>query len=157
MNREIEGLTPMAHGAQNRCFGCGLENATGLKLEFFLAENGTVVSFPNVEDCFEGPPRYLHGGIIATLLDEAMSKAVRTRGVMAMTRQMGIDYRRPVPSSKMVRLEGEVVRDEGRKHWTEARIMNDKGDILASATGLFVEVRPDKMLGRNTKDRPSVS
>lgn len=155
MNEDIEDLTPMAHGAQNRCFGCGLGNATGLRLEFFLARDGTVVSFPTIADRFEGPPSYLHGGIIATLLDESMSKAVRTRGVMAMTRRMEIDYRRPVPSSTKVRMEGRVVRDEGRKHWTEARIVNDKGVTLASATGLFVEVRASRMLAANAPDRPA--
>jgi len=34
-----------------------------------------------IPDRFEGHPGYLHGGIIATLLDEAMSKAVRARGL----------------------------------------------------------------------------
>ncbi len=130
----------MAHTAQNRCFGCGPANAHGLHLEFLLAEDRTVVCLATVPDRFEGPPGYVHGGIIATLLDEAMSKSVRALGLTAMTRHMEIDYLRPVHSSTPVRLEGRRVRSEGRKHWTEARILNARGHVLAEAKGLFIEV-----------------
>jgi hypothetical protein len=79
-----ENLTPMAHAAQNRCFGCGKANPTGLLLDFLLAEDQSVVCNAIVPDTFEGPVGCVHGGIIATLLDEAMSKAVRARGLTAI-------------------------------------------------------------------------
>jgi uncharacterized protein (TIGR00369 family) len=141
MDGSTEKLTPMAHRAQNRCFGCGQANVTGLRLEFLLAEDGTVVCLPTIPDSFEGPAGYLHGGIIATLLDEAMSKSVRARGLTAMTRQMEVEYLRPVHSGAPIRLEGRLVRSEGRKHWSEARILNPRGHVLAEGKGLFVEVR----------------
>lgn len=137
-----ENLTPLAHTAQNRCFGCGQANPTGLHLEFSLAEDGTVVCPVTVPNMFEGISGYVHGGIIATLLDETMSKAVRARGLHAMTRHMEVDYQRPVPSGSPVRLEGRVVRSEGRKHWTEATILDAQRTALAHGKGLFVEVRP---------------
>jgi uncharacterized protein (TIGR00369 family) len=136
-----EHLTPFAHSANNRCFGCGEANQNGLRLEFLLAEDGSVVSLPVVPGTFDGHPGYLHGGIIATLLDEAMSKAVRARGLPSMTRKIEIDYLRPVPSGTPIRIEGRVVRNEPRKHWAEARIVNQKGIALAEGKGLFIEVR----------------
>jgi len=136
-----ENLTPMAHAAQNRCFGCGEANPMGMHLEFLLAEDGSVVCLAAVPDTFEGPVGYVHGGIIATLLDEAMSKAVRARGVRAMTRHMEVDYQRPVPSGAPIRLEGHVTHHEGRKHWVQARILNDEGTELAKGKGLFIELR----------------
>ena len=142
MTVTAENLTPLAHAAQNRCFGCGQANPTGLHLEFLLAEDSSVVCLASVPDTFEGPPGYLHGGIIATLLDEAMSKSVRARGFTAMTRHMEVDYLRPVPSSTPIRLEGHVTRNEGRKHWTEARILDAERTVLAIGKGLFIEVRP---------------
>jgi uncharacterized protein (TIGR00369 family) len=141
MDLPTEKLTPMAHKAQNRCFGCGPANAGGLHLEFLLAEDGRVVCLPTIPDSFEGPAGYLHGGIIATLLDEAMSKSVRALGLTAMTRQMEINYLRPVPSGAPIRVEGRLVRSEGRKHWSEARIVDTRGHTLADAKGLFIEVR----------------
>jgi uncharacterized protein (TIGR00369 family) len=141
MDLPTEKLTPMAHKAQNCCFGCGPANAGGLHLEFLLAEDGRVVCLPTIPDSFEGPAGYLHGGIIATLLDEAMSKSVRAQGLTAMTRQMEINYLRPVPSGAPIRVEGRLVRSEGRKHWSEARIVDTRGHTLADAKGLFIEVR----------------
>ena len=142
MKASGENLTPMARAAQNRCFGCGPANPTGLQLEFLLAEDRATVCLTRVPERFDGHPGYLHGGIIATLLDEAMSKAVRARGFTAMTRHMEVDYLRPVPSGKPLRLEGRVTHNEGRKHWAEAKILNAEGTILAHGKGLFIEVRP---------------
>jgi uncharacterized protein (TIGR00369 family) len=141
MDLSSEKLTPLAHTAQNRCFGCGQANPAGLHLEFLLSEDASVVCLAAVPDTFEGPPGYVHGGIIATLMDETMSKSVRVRGLRAMTRQMEIDYLRPVHSGAPIRLEGRVVRSEGRKHWTEAKILNSEGTVLAQGNGLFIEVR----------------
>lgn len=136
---------PLYHGAQNHCFGCGAGNAVGLRLAFSTAHSegsgGAVVAEATISDQYEGPPGYLHGGIIATLLDEAMSKANRAQAVTAMTRQMSVEYLRPVPSGAPIRIEGRVVRVEGRKRWTEAQIANADGVLLASATALFIAIR----------------
>lgn len=144
MKPHFENLTPLSHAAQNRCFGCGEANPQGLQLEFLLAADGTVVCPVAIESSFEGHPGFLHGGIIATLLDETMSKAVRARGLTAMTRHLEVDYKRPVPSRMPIRLEGRVVRDEGRKHWAEATIFGGDGRTLAQGKGLFIEVHPER-------------
>ncbi len=154
----IENLTPLSHEAQNRCFGCGPANPIGMHLEFLLAADNSIVCLPVVPDAFEGPPGYVHGGIIATLLDETMSKAVRTLGLAAMTRQIEIEYLRPVPSHTPIRIEGRVLRIEGRKYWTEARILNVQGTTLATGKGLFVQVRASKLgLGRPQESRPATA
>ncbi len=141
MKHTIENLTPLPHTAQNRCFGCGEANPIGLHLEFFLTDDGKVVSMAQIADVFEGPHGLLHGGIIATLLDEIMSKAVRSHGIVGMTRHMEVDYLRPVPSLTPIRLEARVTHNEGRKHWAEAKILDAEGTMLAHGKGLFVEVR----------------
>jgi uncharacterized protein (TIGR00369 family) len=141
MTERHENLTPFAHSANNRCFGCGPANQNGMHLEFLRAEDGSLVSFSVIPNTFEGPPGYLHGGIIATLLDEAMSKAVRAQGSTSMTRKIEIDYLRPVPSGSPIRIEGRVIRHEPRKHWAEARILNEDGIVLAEGKGFFIEVR----------------
>ncbi len=151
-----EQLTPLVHMAQNRCFGCGPANPIGLHLDFFVAEDQSVVCLPLVADLFEGPPGMLHGGVIATLLDEAMSKAVRVRGLTAMTRQMDVEYLRPVPSATAIRIEGMLVRSEGRRHWTEAKIVNEKSVTLASAKALFIQVRASRMFPGRPEGRPAV-
>jgi uncharacterized protein (TIGR00369 family) len=141
-NPELDAneTAPLYHGPQNHCFGCGVGNPVGLQLIFSVASDGAVICDANVSTGYEGPPGYLHGGIIATLLDEAMSKANRARGVTAMTRQMRVEYLRPVPSGSSIRIAGRVIRSEGRKHWAEASIQNAQGQMLANAEGLFIAI-----------------
>ncbi len=142
MNAGTQDLTPLAHTAHNRCFRCGPANPAGLHLEFFRAPDGAVVTTPIVPDAFDGHPGYLHGGIIATLLDEAMSKSVRALGKPALTRKMEVEYLRPVPSGVRLHIEARVIRSEARKHWSEASIANADGVTLAKAAGLFIEIQP---------------
>lgn len=140
--RELNGLAPLPHSAQNRCFGCGAENPHGLRLEFFRADDGTVVCPVEVPDLYEGPRGFVHGGIIATLLDEAMSKAVRSLGLTAVTRHLEVDYRLPVPSCAPLQLQSKHTASEGRKHWAEAHIVDMSGRQLARGKALFIEIKP---------------
>ncbi len=137
-----EHLTPFAHQASNRCFGCGPANPSGLQLQFMLADDKSVVCLAQVSDHFEGHPGFLHGGVIATLLDEAMSKSVRARNALAMTRELKVEYLRPVPSCAPIRIEGRVVKHEGRKYWAEASILNEHQTRLAHGSGVFIEIKP---------------
>lgn len=142
---KIQKLEPLSHGALNRCFGCGQTNQTGLRLKFFVDEEYTIVCRVRLARRFEGPPGHAHGGIVATLLDEAMSKANRQFGVLAMTRQMEVEYLKPVPLGIRLLLTGRHESSSGRKHYCEARITNEGGVELARAKALFIAVDP-KML-----------
>jgi uncharacterized protein (TIGR00369 family) len=144
-------LTPLAHGALNHCFGCGRENRSGLRLNFFIDEAGNIVCHTRLASRFAGPPGHAHGGIIATLLDEAMSKANRARSVIAMTRHMEVEYLRPVPLAAPLTLTARHVSASGRRHHCEAQIADAAGQILATAKAVFVAIDPagfaSKVLG----------
>jgi uncharacterized protein (TIGR00369 family) len=141
--RQEKPLTPLAHGALNHCFGCGLENRTGLRLKFFVDGDKNVVSHLRLAPRFAGPPGHAHGGIIATLLDEAMSKVNRARGVLAMTRRLDVDYLRPVPLGKPLTLTARHTGTTGRRNHIEAQLANASGEILAAAKAIFVTITPD--------------
>lgn len=147
-DREI----PLAHGTLNGCFGCGEDNAAGLHLKFFIDEQNRLLCRVHLAAQFQGPPGHAHGGIIAALLDEAMSKANRRRSIVAMTRHIAIDYLRPVPLETELVLEGWSERDakssSGRKHRCSAELRDTNGTMLASATGVFIEVTPEVLRRR---------
>jgi uncharacterized protein (TIGR00369 family) len=151
MSKEL----PLAHGTLNGCFGCGDDNHAGLHLKFFVDEEQRVLCRFRLAAQFQGPPGHAHGGIIATLLDEAMSKANRRRNVVAMTRHISIDYLRPVPLEADLLLEGWSESDtgsaSGRKHRCSAEIRDASGTVLASGTGIFVEVPPELLRRHNAK------
>ncbi len=130
----------LSHGLRNRCFGCGEDNPQGLHLVFAVEPDGTVQAEAVIGSNYEGPPGHLHGGIIATLLDETMSKANRARGEIAVTRQLQVEYLHPIPSTAPIRLRGHVEKQDGRKLWTRASILNAAGKELATGSGFFLSV-----------------
>ncbi len=142
-SRKENPLTPLAHGALNHCFGCGLDNPTGLRLRFFVDADKNVVCHFRLARRFAGPPGHAHGGIIATLLDEAMSKSNRARGILAMTRHLEVQYLRPVPLGQPLTLTARHLDTHGRRNHTEAQLADASGQILATAKAVFVTVTPD--------------
>jgi acyl-coenzyme A thioesterase PaaI-like protein len=86
-----------------------------LRVKFFVDQEHTIVSRVRLARRFEGPPGHAHGGIIATLLDEAMSKANRQFGVLAMTRHVEVEYLTPVPLGARLLVTGRHNEFLGKK------------------------------------------
>ncbi len=125
------------------CFGCGLLNDIGLKLAFYRTDTGVAGTFtPRPEH--EGYTRMTHGGIVSTMLDEAMSWAVIDSGRLAVTARMSVDFRRPVPSGEELTIRASVTRDRGRAVETAGEIVGPDGSVLASSTGLFIRVSEEQ-------------
>jgi uncharacterized protein (TIGR00369 family) len=140
----------------NNCFGCGPANEAGLRLEFVLdKERERFVCHFQLADRFVGPPGHAHGGIIATILDEAMGKVNKLRNVIALTGRMEVDYLLPVPLAKPLIVEGWEVRVDGREHIHAAEICNGDGEVLASSKGTFIEIDPHRMFAKYLKKEHS--
>jgi len=134
---------PTIDEQEGHCFGCGPRNAQGLRLTFILDnEAHTATSQVNLTRLHEGAPGYIHGGIIATLMDEAMSKLNRPFGVLAMTRHLEVDYLRPSPVGRDLILTGRHLRRDGRKLFHEADLRLPDGTVLAKGKGLFIAIDP---------------
>lgn len=144
MSQIEKGLSPLRHGALHHCFGCGQQNRSGLRLKFYTDAAGQVVCPVRLAKRFQGPPGHAHGGILATLLDEGMSKANRAREVVAMTRSLEVEYLKPVPLRTALQLTARHVRAEGRKHFCEAELANVAGEVLARGRALFIAIDPEK-------------
>jgi uncharacterized protein (TIGR00369 family) len=97
---------------------------------------------------YTGPPGHCHGGIIATILDEAMGKVNKLRHVIALTSEITVRYLKPVPLKQPLLVESREVRVKGRKHINMAEILNERGEVLARSRGLFVAIDPQRMFAR---------
>lgn len=136
----------------NRCFGCGPDNPEGMQLKFTLDEaRKTFVCRVKLPPRYVGPPGHAHGGIIATILDEAMGKVNKLRQVIALTREMKVEYLRPVPLGKLLIVEGREKYVRGREHINVAEIRNQQGRILARSRGKFIAIDPVKMFKKHLK------
>ena len=136
----------------NRCFACGPANPEGMHLKFFFDEpNRRAWCRFRLPQKYQGPPGHAHGGIIATILDEAMGKVNKLRSVVALTAEIDIQYLKPVPLGKPLIAEGRERSVRGRRHINVAEIRNQKGDVLARGRALFIAVDAEKMFAKHFK------
>lgn len=91
---------------------------------------------------YQGGPGFIHGGIIATLLDEAMGKVNRFRDVRAVTAELTVEYLKPVRVDEELQIEAYEVEKNGRSLFHAGEIRNRAGEVLARGRGRFVEVDP---------------
>lgn len=112
----------------------------------FTEQGGkSLVSITHLGDELCGHPNIVHGGLLATLLDEGLARccfAALPHNV-GMTAKLAINYRNPTPAGSYVVLRATTTKVEGRKAWVEGRLetLVGKGEtpvVLADATALFV-------------------
>jgi uncharacterized protein (TIGR00369 family) len=131
---------------KNLCFACGKDNPHGMKLKFSLdKDGGHFICRFRLSQRYTGPPGHCHGGIIATILDDAMSKLNKLRGVSAATSQMTVEYLKPVPLNKPLTVVSREVSKRGRRLTRSAEIIDQKGMVLARSRGVFVIIDPARV------------
>jgi uncharacterized protein (TIGR00369 family) len=134
---------------KNYCFACGKNNAEGMRLKFaYDEERDCFVCRFRLGKRYTGPPGHTHGGIIATILDEAMGKVNKLRHVVALTSRITVEYLKPVPLNQPLRVESREVSVRGRRHINMAEILDRKGAVLARSRGLFIAIDPKRMFAK---------
>ena len=134
---------------KNYCFVCGMDNPEGMRLKFVLdEERRTFVCHFRLGKRYTGPPGHCHGGVIASILDDAMGKVNKLHHVVALTKEMTVEYLKPVPLHKPLHVEGREVSVHGRQHINEAEIRNENNEVLARSRGTFIAIDPEKMFAK---------
>jgi uncharacterized protein (TIGR00369 family) len=133
----------------NYCFACGTNNPDGMRLRFtYNEERKAYVCRFRLGKRYTGPPGHCHGGIIATILDEAMGKVNKLRQVVALTSEITVNYLKPVPLNQPLRVESRELKVTGRKHVNIAEVLNENGEVLARSRGLFIAIDPHRMFAK---------
>jgi uncharacterized protein (TIGR00369 family) len=141
-SKEIVLLKP---NPTNLCFGCGGANKRGMLLTFEQDDDAKRIRGKfRLGAEYQGGAGFIHGGIIATVLDEVMGKVCRFRGVHAVTAELTIEYLKPVPVDADLIVEGHEVEMTGRNLLMVSEIRNDSGKVLARGKGRFVIVDPKR-------------
>jgi len=122
------------------CFACGSNNGTGLRLKFYKQEDGTVFGNFFGHPKFEGYSGIIHGGIIATLLDSAMTHCLLMKDVPALTGRLSIKYSTPIRTGTVVKLEARIVDQLHEMFILEGRASVD-GNRVASAEAKYMTTK----------------
>jgi uncharacterized protein (TIGR00369 family) len=137
------------------CFGCARANPIGLKLEF-QESNGHYLTTTSLGRNYESYPGIIHGGIIATILDEILCQAVyRDGGASAFTVALRLRYGCPMETDVVHTAIAKVLRAESTMVRAEGRIEKQNGDLVAAASGSFhviSDVGLDEIRARSAAD-----
>jgi acyl-coenzyme A thioesterase PaaI-like protein len=138
MSVTTEGIgTIRANNGHGRCLLCGSLNPWSFNLSFHAAEDGVVKTRFQAHALLQGYDKLLHGGVISSLLDAAMTHCLFHRGVQAVTGDLHVRFLQPVPCNAsleirawvlsslppLYHLGAEIVVDERVMAWAEAKFM----------------------------------
>ena len=133
----------------NNCFGCGPNNAKGMRIKSYWQNDECVCRYqPQPEQC-AGPPQYVYGGTIASLIDchsvgTAISNYYRQEGretgeapeIWCVTGRLTVNYLAPTPIDREIELRATVEECHAKKSVVKCRVYSDgtqvaEGDVIA--------------------------
>lgn len=134
--------TPSFHGSEihhDTCFGCGKNNPMGLQADFTFQElEGEVRFIYNFQKLYNGAPSFVHGGILSTLLDEAMGSLCFHLGYIVMTDTMSFKFHKATPILKDLLVRAWPIRKAKRKVMLETELTSmDKEILYVKGEGTF--------------------
>jgi len=129
------------------CFGCGQDNPIGLKLSFHRDGEAVKAEFTPGK-LHQGWANVVHGGIIHTILDEAVSYAAIFDGLFCITAKMETRLKRPATIDEPLTVTATTTRKTSRLVEARARISTKDGTLIAASTAtLFIiskkEAKPE--------------
>jgi acyl-coenzyme A thioesterase PaaI-like protein len=134
---DVPGL-PRFEIAPHHCFACGTLNANGIGLVLHIERGRSWVELA-LEPRFQGWDGIVHGGILATILDEVMAWALVGEDSWGLTARLDVDFKKPVRVDQRIRAEGWITRSRRRLVDTDARLTDAlTGDVLATGTGVYM-------------------
>jgi acyl-coenzyme A thioesterase PaaI-like protein len=124
------------------CFVSGPHNPLGIGLEA-VVDGDEVCAQVVLRAGHEGAPERAHGGIVAAVFDDVLGYLMSTHAIPAFTGELAVTYLRPTPIGRRLDFRSRIVERRGRKVSTAATA-HDGDELVATATGLFVEVAPER-------------
>ncbi|PHR29879.1 MAG: thioesterase [Desulfotalea sp.] len=144
MRLKIEKKQP----SSKMCFVCGVDNAFGLKSNFYELEDGQLMAIFQPAEQHQGYPGRLHGGIAATILDETIGRAIIISGtgsVWGVTIDFSMKLRKPIPLNEEVRVLARVVSEKNRYFLGEGEIILADGSVAVTGQGKYLKMDIDKI------------
>jgi uncharacterized protein (TIGR00369 family) len=123
------------------CFVCGEKNPFGLKLRIRTdAELGESTAEVVFRDDFQGWEGIVHGGLVATVLDEALIYAAGAKALTCVTGEITVRFIKPASTGVPYTLKGRFVEDKGRLVLAESVLLDDAGAEVARASGKLFKI-----------------
>jgi uncharacterized protein (TIGR00369 family) len=121
------------------CFACGKDNPIGLKMEFDFHDDEVTIKFiPKTEH--QGWKDVIHGGILVTLMDEAMARLLINAGFNVVTSSMETRFLRPAKPGEELTVTGKIKQVDEKNVYATSKILNTNNKTIASGRGTYVKI-----------------
>lgn len=143
---EFQHLTPYDMNSYTDSFVSGKQQKY-IELQYYRDEN-SLKFYARVLFRAEtqGAPGIVHGGAIASVLDETMGAVSFLNKMPAVTASLTVNYHRPLPVEKTVYIITQVEKTEGRKIYIIGKMVDENQRLFADSKGIFVKV-PNERIG----------
>jgi uncharacterized protein (TIGR00369 family) len=132
--------------ADHNCFACGDKNPIGMRLHIELGEGTATTTWTPGED-YVGWEDKVHGGLLATMLDEVMAWAPSSYDSWAVTAEMNIRFRSPANPGETLTARGWVDQRRRRIYHVRGEVRGQDGRLVADAQGRFLGASPTQKAG----------
>jgi uncharacterized protein (TIGR00369 family) len=117
---------------------CAPSHPLGLRIEYHVGAGGIVHAEFMCPDVFQGYPGQLHGGVITSLLDGAMTNCLFAHGIEAVTAELTVRFLRPVLTDRVAVVSARHIKAFRRLHVLEAELIQEDVTV-ARAQGKFLD------------------
>jgi uncharacterized protein (TIGR00369 family) len=153
-NRQSKKADLMALKKQpnsDHCFICGRKNPHGLYMTFYDNGENEVISEYTVSEDYQSYPGIVHGGIVATMLDEVVGRVsmIDDHHHFMMSVKLEVKYRHPVPTATPLKIIGRIVKMRGRLGQAVGEVLLPDGTIAAESTMTLADVPAEMLVGVN--------
>lgn len=144
MRHKVTGKQPNS----KMCLVCGLQNPFGLHTAFYELDNDELLAVFRPRQEHQSYPGRLHGGIISTILDETIGRAIMmhsTGEVWGVTIDLQVRFKKPVPLDQELRVVGRITNDSSRFFEGTGELLLEDGTVAAEAHGKYLKAPLDKI------------
>lgn len=130
------------------CIICGMDNPIGMKAQFYNMEDESVMTIFKFKEEYQSFPQRVHGGIIATMLDELGLRALwakTSEDNFGVTLSISVKYRKPVPYNETLIGKGLVQKETSKFVIIKTEIFDKTGNLLANAEVKYIKLDIDKI------------
>ncbi len=130
------------------CLVCGLKNPFGLHTSFFELDNNELLAIFKPRGEHQSYPGRLHGGIISTILDETIGRAIMIQSegdIWGVTVDLQIRFKKPVPLDEELRVIGRITKDSSRFFEGTGELLLQDGTVAATGHGKYLKVPLEKI------------
>ena len=150
MLRKVTGKQPNSR----MCLVCGMKNSFGLHTAYYELDNNELLAVFRPRSEHQSYPGRLHGGIISTILDETIGRAIMMHSVdevWGVTVDLQIRFKKPVPLDEELKVVGRITKDSSRFFEGSGELLLADGTVAAEGHGRYLKATLEKIAGFDTE------